>query len=190
MGPQDTIDLQTPGNAGSRLAIHNDGSGRMPYGGWQRDALHSYCNAAWHTILLNSPMHAIAAVHDFNTQWISGLGTGSRATSNPTGFFMVRVQAWRWLAYALQWKVASQHPLSYSRQEVEDRFQIELELMYDTIMKPAFIDNSTGAYHTCVRKPNRRRHTGKLGGPKSHARYNTASLHRSDNALQHCHISL
>lgn len=140
-GPQVSIDTCGIVNGKGRWATHNDPEGYMYYSGWNRDSLHSYTNAAWWAVMLNSPMHAIAATHDFNTQWMCSLGDGV-PTANPIGYYGQRTHAWRMLAYTMQWMVATENPLGYSRAEVESRLQIELDLIYDTIYKPAFIDNA------------------------------------------------
>lgn len=150
-GPQYTVDICGVGNGSHRLATHSDQTGRMPYGGWQRDILHAYTNAGWHSLLLNSPMHALAAGHDYHTIWMTALGN-SYPTTDPTGnFFMIREHAWRWLAYTMQWKLATQHSAGFSRQEVEARFQVELETMYDMVYKRTFIDNNPHPYFKGVR---------------------------------------
>jgi hypothetical protein len=149
-GPQVSIDTCGIVNGKGRWKTHNDPEGFLYYSGWNRDSLHSYTNAAWWAVMLNSPMHAIAARHDFETEWMSALGD-AKPTANPLAYYGTRVHAWRMLAYVMQWKVASEHPLGYSKEEVEARLQIELELIYDLIYKPAFIDNAQTLYSACIR---------------------------------------
>jgi hypothetical protein len=170
MGPQNTVDVCGIGNGRSRWASDNDPDGFMYYAGWQRDSLHSYANAAWYAVMLNSPMHAIAARDDFNMQWMCSLGN-AKPTTDPTAHYQTRVQAWRFLAYTMQWKVGTEHSLSYSQDEIEARFQIELELMYDKIYKPAFIDLNKGAYFgglrnlgMCTQPPSTGNNLSSAGG--------------------------
>jgi hypothetical protein len=144
------IDIVGIKNGESRRKTSNDPEGFMYYSGWQRDSLHSYANAAWWAIMLNSPMHALIAKHDFDTQWMCSLG-GSRPNYNPLGFYTVREHAWRMLAYVMAWKVATEHPLGYSKEDIESRLQIELELLYDVVYKPAFIDNAQTVYSAAIR---------------------------------------
>lgn len=150
-GAAKCIDIVGIPNGKNRGNINvNDPEGFMYYGGWQRDSLHSYCNAGWWAVMLNSPMHALAAKHDFDTQWMCSNGDAS-PTANPVGYYGVRVHAWRMLAYTMAWKVATEHSLGYSKEEIESRLQIELELIYDKIYKPAFIDNEQTVYSAAIR---------------------------------------
>lgn len=149
-GPGKTIDLRGPGSSSTVTLPNLDSNNRMPWCGWMRDALHSYCQSGWWALMLNSPMHAFASKFDFNTEWMGSLGA-SAATTDPKGYFMIRVHAWRYLHYIMAWKLASRHPLGYTRQEIEDRFQAELEALYDAIYKPAFVDNSSDVYFVAIR---------------------------------------
>jgi hypothetical protein len=149
-GPQVSIDICGIANGKGRWKSHNDPEGFMYYSGWQRDSLHSYCNAGLWAVMLNSPMHAIAAKHDFDTQWMSSLGD-ARPTTNPLGYYNQRIHAWRMLSYTMAWKVATEHPLGYSKEEIEARLQIELEVIYDKIYKPAFIDNEQSINSAAIR---------------------------------------
>jgi hypothetical protein len=133
-----------------RRVTSNDPEGYMYYSGWQRDSLHSYTNAGWWAIMLNDPLFAILAKHDFDTQWMCSLG-GSKPTSNPLNFYSIREHAWRMHAYTMAWKLATENPRGYSREEVESRLQIELETLYDVIYKPAFIDNAQTVYSAAIR---------------------------------------
>lgn len=166
-GPQNTIDLSCPGNGAGVYKYYLDATGRLPFQGWQRDGLHSYTNAAWYAIMLNSPMHAFASGHDFNAQWMGSLGE-SGPTANPCNdgeiaygdtFFMYRTGAWRWLSYTMQWVVGTEHPLGYSQEEVEARFQIELEVLYEKVYKPLYITNDQRPYYVALRN---------LGTPVKH----------------------
>lgn len=149
-GPQVSIDTCGIVNGKGRWKTHNDPEGYMYYSGWNRDSLHSYCNAGLWAVMLNSPMHAISAKHDFDTQWMASLGD-AKPTANPIGYYGQRIHAWRLLAYAVAWKVATEHPLGYSKEEIEGRLQIELEMMYDLIYKPAFIDNAQTLNSAAIR---------------------------------------
>jgi hypothetical protein len=149
-GPQITIDTCGMVNGKARWKIHNDPEGFMYYSGWNRDALHSYCNAGLWAIMANSPMHAIAARHDFETQWLSSLGEAA-PTASPIGYYNQRIHAWRLLAYVVAWKLATEHRLGFSKEEIESRMQIELELMYDMIYKPAFVDNDQSFNSVAIR---------------------------------------
>lgn len=150
-GPDKTVDLFPLYNN------YRDPKGRFPYGFWKRDGLHAYANAGFYAMLLNSPIHAIAQMHDYHAQWMSQLG-GSTPQADPAPnanldehLYQYRTQAWRWLSYTMTWICATSHPWGFSQREIEDRFAIELELLYDKIYKPAFVDNNPSAYFTAIR---------------------------------------
>jgi hypothetical protein len=149
-GPSYAIDIVGIKATQSRRITSNDPEGYMYYSGWQRDSLHSYTNAAWWAVMLNSPMHALVAKHDFDTQWMCALGN-AKPLINFLTVYSIREHAWRMNAYVMQWKVASENPNSYTKEEVEARLQIELEALYDQVYKPAFIDNAQTIYSACVR---------------------------------------
>lgn len=149
-GASKCIDICGIPNGKSRWTTNNDPEGYMYYSAHQRDSLHSYSNAGLWAIMLNSAMHAIAQTHDFNEQWMCSLGD-ARPTANPIGYYGVRVHAWRMLSYTIQWMCATEHYLGYSRNEIESRLQIELDLIYDNIYKPAFIDNEQTIDSACIR---------------------------------------
>lgn len=154
----------------SRKALHNDASGRMPWGGYLRDGLHSYSFPAWMTIALNSPMHAYANIFHYNMHWMCNLGS-AKPDADPTSFFLAREMAWRWLAYVMQWTVGTQNSKGISQNDVENRFQIELERIYDLMYVPAIVQNSNAVWATAVRNlgvhvvvPNGATSIGSFGG--------------------------
>ena len=149
-GAYRTIDLKGVGAGSMRTAANNDASGRMPWGGWSDNSLHSYSNPGWFSLLFNSPMHTIADKFKFNNQWMSALGD-SAPTANPVGYFMIRIQAWRYLHYCMSWKLASKHALGQTRSNIESRLQIELEQLYTSLYVPAFVSNATDILSTCIR---------------------------------------
>lgn len=157
-GPDKTVDMCGIGNGKDRWINNNDPEGFLYWSGWLRDSLHSYAYAAWWAVMTNSPMHALIASHDYNAQWMSSLGS-SYPTTNPlgsgdigtSGYWGTRDHAWRWLAYVMQWMVATENPRGLSREDVASRFQIELELAYDRVYKPVFLDNSQKPIHVSLR---------------------------------------
>ena len=158
-GPQDTIDMSCPGNGTDLWRQFLDASGRLPYQGSQRDALHGHTNAGWYTIMLNSPMHAIAAVHDYNAQWLGSLGEAGPLAdpcnngeiSNGDTFFMYRTGAWRWFQYTMMWLVGSEHYLSVPQETTEARSQLELENLYDKVYVPLKVTNDQRPYFVALR---------------------------------------
>lgn len=150
-GADKKIDMCGIKSGSYRQAQHNDASGRMPWGGYLRDALHSHAYPGIHAMVLNSPMHAFANVFFYNMHWMCSLGD-AKPDANPTGFFLMRQMAWRWLAYTAQWIVGTAHPRGITHQEVESRFQIELEKIYDFAYVPAFVNNEQTIFAAGLRR--------------------------------------
>jgi len=138
------------------LGIANGGSPvfdknkQMIWNGWLPDSLHAYCAPGWMTLMLNSPMHAVAQKFRYNQSVMALLG-GSSPTADPLSYFMIRIHAWRMLQYVMVWKLASTHSLGFSRAEIEARWQTELEHLWDTLLAPAFVQNATDINSTCLR---------------------------------------
>jgi hypothetical protein len=127
---------------------HYDAFGDMPYSGWGRDPLHSYCNAGWGALLMNSPMHAIASKFDMITQTMM---SGS-PESNPRSTYMVRTQAWNWFQHVIAWKLASKHKLGFTRAEIEDRFSRLLLKIYEDIYLPTYVNNEDSVFCHSLRE--------------------------------------
>lgn len=129
-----------------------DARGHMPWNGDCIDFYHNYGNAAFAGIFWNSPMHAYAAKHREITSMLCQLNT-SDGSGAPRGKFLIRQNSWVIMNHVLSWKLTSNHPtLGISRKTVEDRFQRELEAVYDYIYKPLMIDNEQGIYANAVRQ--------------------------------------
>ena len=124
-----------------------DKNGNIWGNGWARDPLHSYCNAGWLALLLNSPMHAIGSRFDAAMQFMM--------TGNPSGDvkeeYMVRTQAWRWLHYVMAWKLASTHPLGLARADVEGSFALHLEQIHKQIYVPQVVNKVDDPYFNGLR---------------------------------------
>jgi hypothetical protein len=148
-GPDRTIDIVGIPNGQGRWDYNNDPEGYMYYGGHQRDSLHSYDDHAWMAIMLSSPLHAIAATHGFNMHWMCSLGDSRPSAA--TGTYGMRDQAWRWRILTLQWKVATTNPLGYTQEEIEARFQAELENIFTNLYRPAFVDNAQDIQSVALR---------------------------------------
>lgn len=128
-------------------AANGDRNGNIWANGWARDGLHSYCSAGWIALLINSPVHAIGNRFDVaNQMMMSGdPGRGIREE------YMVRSQAWRWLHYAMAWKLASRHPLGLARKDVEGSFVEHLEQIYREIYVPQVVDKKDDPYFNGLR---------------------------------------
>jgi hypothetical protein len=121
---------------------HFDKENLYRWGGWGRDSLHSYTNAAWIALLSSSPMHAIGSKFDVIT---SVMMTGDPG-HYMRGEYMVRDMAWRWMHWTMAWKVASDHPLGFTKAEIEEQFLKYFEGMYQFIYKPVVEDGETGHF--------------------------------------------
>jgi hypothetical protein len=148
-GASHTIDLAGVGNGADVTASQLDPTGKLVWGGWSDNDQHSYTNPAWHAIAMNSPIHAIAQTYKFHSQWMCALNDSGTTPSSDNQ--MNRVQAWRWLKYAMSWKVASKHSLGITRAQIEARFQSELEYLWTVRYKPAFIDMATDLHSVGMR---------------------------------------
>jgi hypothetical protein len=138
-------------------ASHKDKNGRFVWSGWGRDGLHSYGNAGWGALLLNSPKAAIASKWD---SWFQFAIMSEMEDQSYRGDYMVRSQAWRWLAYALAWKNASSHRLGLSREQIEAWFGAHLTRLYNEIYVPVFVNNEDSEFARGIRN---------LGVPIKHA---------------------
>lgn len=128
---------------GGEDAYHKDKTGRFFFSGWGRDPLHSYANAGWGALLLRSPLMAVASKFDATTQMMI-----REAPDKVWGGddYMVRTQAWDWLHHVMAWKLASTHPLGFSRGEIEERFGKRLMKIWSDVYKPLKIDNDQSQY--------------------------------------------
>nr|WP_314630788.1 hypothetical protein [uncultured Noviherbaspirillum sp.] len=124
-----------------------DRNGNLWANGWARDGLHSYCNAGWIALLLNSPMHAIGSRFDVANQ----LMMSGEPTRSIRDQYMVRSQAWRWLHYVMAWKLASRHPLGLAREDVEGSFVQHLEQTYKEIYVPQVIEKKDDPFFKGLR---------------------------------------
>lgn len=122
-----------------------DKYGRPPWNSCGHDFNHIYnCPGLW-ALAFNSPAHAVSQKFSLIAAQLSQLG-GNR-TSLVVGAWM-RQQAWRWLHFAVSWKLSSTHPqLGIPRAAVEKRWLQEIDAMYDTWVVPA-TDTSHGSYNS------------------------------------------
>lgn len=135
------VDLRGIANGGSWPAPVRDGHVGF-WNGWEVDQHHSYIAPGLATMFCNSPAHTVSGLQRFFAHICGQLGD-----AKPSGGirynFLSRVHAWRTLQCVIAWKTASSHSMGMDREMVEQRFQAELEAVYDLIYKPAMIDLST-----------------------------------------------
>lgn len=123
---------------------HLDKNGQLFYSGWGRDGLHSYGNAGWPAILMNSIMMTMAQKFDSFWEFQRGAYQGR-------GDYMVRNQAWRWLAFALAWKTASKHPLGVQRELIERLIVGHLEGWHEQVYVPVYVQNEDSPFANGLR---------------------------------------
>lgn len=123
---------------------HLDKNGQLFWSGWARDGLHSYGNANWAAILMNSPMMAIAG--KFDTFWEC-----QRGAYQGRGDYMVRNQAWRWMTLCLAWKTASKHPLGVQRELIERLAVGHLEGWWEQVYVPVYLQNENSPFANGLR---------------------------------------
>lgn len=145
-----SIDIRAIVNGGTDTSFQLDKDGKRIWNGWALDTEHSYNQPGWWTLMFNSPMDAYSAKLRYNAQWMAALAA-SIPNTDPRGYFMGRVGAWRLLHRTMMWTLAANHPLGYKRSDIEIPFVIELETLYDQIVKPAIIDNATDIISTGLR---------------------------------------
>jgi hypothetical protein len=136
---------------------NRDRNGDIWGNGWARDALHSYCNAGWMALLLNSPMHALGSRFDVAMEMMMKGDPRGDAKEE----YMSRTQAWRWLQYVFAWKLASRHVLGIRREDVEGSFLLHLEQIYKQIYVPQLVEKKDDPYF------NGLRNLGQPMGPSS-----------------------
>jgi hypothetical protein len=54
-----------------------------------------------------------------------------------TGGFLERNGAWRWLGFAMMWKLGTTHSYGIPRSMIEDRWRMDMEVIYNTFYLPA-----------------------------------------------------
>lgn len=134
-GPN-TIEINASQRDGTNDS-HIDKNGNMPFGGWGRDTLHNYTNAAVAAMTFQSPMFAIMSKWDTTTAFMMH----GPADRNIGESFGVRDYAWEVLQHAFAWKVAANHPLSFARKDIEDRLALKFERTWREIGAPCMNPN-------------------------------------------------
>jgi len=111
---------------------HFDAYGDMPFHGWGRDSLHNYASAAHAAIAMQSPMMMALAKWDTATSFMMH---GPANRSGRDGY-LVRDMAWDWLHQVLAYKIAADHPLSFERSAILDRFITRLQAIHRDVVVP------------------------------------------------------
>jgi hypothetical protein len=129
---------------------NKDKNGLFPWCGTSVDSLHNYWSPAWQAIFNNSAMAVYAQKHRLISSIMCQLGDVPD-TKDPSGWFLCRNHAWRWMHYVMSWKLGTDHEFGVSRGMLEQRLENELNAIYSYIVKPTLIENSTSTFHTCLR---------------------------------------
>jgi hypothetical protein len=136
-----------------------DRNGNMFWGGWLTDAEHNAQFPHWHVLLMNSPMHIVAARAAYTQSFMVRLGSRN-LTMRPVsqwapGYsysnFNSRIQAYRWMQLVLMWKVGSSHPLGVSRKETEQLLLMDLRQWHDQILVP-IRNEVVNPYHVAIKR--------------------------------------
>lgn len=145
-GEQGLYAAYVPGGAAYHIPVHGvikesgnsplpkDRTGFPTWNGWNPDDQHAYSTPGWVVLLLNSPMFLVSAKHRLIAATMSSMGAVNPEIVND---FMGRVIAWRWLHWALAWKLGTQHELGVPRALIEKRWVKELENIHRDYVAPA-----------------------------------------------------
>jgi hypothetical protein len=127
----------------------NDKNGNPFWMGWCTDHHHAYAQPGIFGLMFNSPMMVVAS--KFRTQ-STLLAQLQEVDPTKTGWFMTRVMAWRWNAWAIAWKVASKHAdLGISRAAIEKRWEQDMKVIYETYYLPYMDPLNTTMDIKCLR---------------------------------------
>lgn len=127
-----------------------DKNGNLIFGGAAADSLHNYWAAFWSVIFDNSAIGVLASKHRLISSILIQLGSVSDL-GDPSGRFLTREHAWRWMHLVAGWKIGTEHKWGVSRALIEKRFENELNAIYTYIAKPTLIDNNQSTFHTALR---------------------------------------
>lgn len=119
--------------------------------GWEVDDNHSYIAPGLATMFCNSPAHTVSGALRFFAHVCGQLGS-ARPESTTGNNFLSRVHAWRMHQLSVAWKTATTHSMGIDRETIEQRFQRELEAVYDTVYVPAIVNQSTDISMTAIRR--------------------------------------
>lgn len=133
-----------------------DYAGRHPYSWQQPEGIHhGYSHAAIGLLAFRDIRFAILQRFHWDTHWMSTLGY-SGASTNPAGetegYFGTRQGAWRFGAHLWTWLAAGEHQLLYSRSQVENRFQTELQMIDTNIWQPSMVNNEQTLYMQGIKR--------------------------------------
>jgi hypothetical protein len=146
-------------NGGTDPSYYLDRNGNRFWGGWLIDDQHVYQAPYWHSIVFSSPMHLLASRAAFNQSHLVRLGNRNifmRPTSdwNPSpsyGSVNGRVQAYRWMHYALMWKMGTTSNFGFRQRDIEKMFIDDLHHWYDTILTPLKAE-TRNPYHVAFKR--------------------------------------
>lgn len=136
----DTSAVWTAADPNGRRYYNGDGGG---------DVLHNWFTAHYDSVFLRrSSLSLLGSAHAFNMATMVGLGDRIGRGSDTFG---LRAQSAHWAHLTRAWMVACQHPLIYSRAEIEALFQAELEALHDRWYTRAVLNNESGVFFDTLR---------------------------------------
>jgi hypothetical protein len=146
-------------NGGTDPAYYLDSKGNRFWGGWLVDEQHAYQVPYWHSIAFSSPMHLLASRAAFNQSHLARLGA-KNITMRPTNSWTPgpsyasvnsRVQAYRWLHYALMWKMGTTSNFGFRQKDIERMLIDDLNHWHDTILVPLKAE-TRNPYHVAIQR--------------------------------------
>lgn len=151
-GTQSSKSIYTNGGA-NRQDNYNppeacDKDGHNVNNGWSRDSLHDYATAGWFGLTLASPMMAVISKWDTKTAFM----LHGRPEWDGFWSYLVRDMAWHWLHHVMAWKLASNHPLAFQREDIEARFCEHLLMWYNKVYVPVYVTNDPSMPYEGLRR--------------------------------------
>jgi hypothetical protein len=146
-------------NGGTPDSYYLDKAGNRFWNGWLVDAEHLHQTPYWYLIALSSPMHLLASRAAFNQSFLARLGM-TDMDMRPTSLWNAgpsytavnsRVQAWRWMHYAMMWKVGSNSSFGFRQADVEKMFIEDLHAWHDKILIPT-LNETKNPFHVAIKK--------------------------------------
>ncbi|GHC72543.1 hypothetical protein GCM10007320_08490 [Pseudorhodoferax aquiterrae] len=129
-----------------------DSTGRNPYGYQLPEGEHhGYTHAGIALMAFRSPVHVVLQRHHYDMQWMARLGARSMAADTET-YYGNRPFAWRWCTHLWSWFCAADHPLTYTREQVESGMQTEMEKMHTDLWIPTFQNDDPGLYFQGIKR--------------------------------------
>lgn len=129
-GPDYTLDKKGVTAGNSTGSQHRNVKGQLHWNGYLPDYLHAYSQPGWACLLVNEPLYAIAAKHNFNALSLAQLDEQTDP-ANDWRYWSNRQYAWRLANRTMAWKLASGAEAGHERQRLQNQMRIGLESIYE-----------------------------------------------------------